>query len=183
MVDIKYIITDSYPKYIGVNKIFDTYMSKERKSLSSIQLSIRDNNICIGSSYHDKYNIKQSKILSDHLSYFYNYVYIYKDKKICTAAAIKFFYKSDEDYDFDCDVDVDMVTGIGIPFFCSNVSGYGTFLLTKLLEMCEENNWYIKLNPTNEDNKKFYEKNKFKKKSNSENHYYKPSKRKSKNKK
>ena len=125
-------------------------MIKDKNLLSYISGYIKDkkNKFCRDTDFAD--------FLGDSSNFFL----LYDNDELCAAAAIS----------FDLIEDQTKIEGINIQFFCSRKAGYGGFLLQKIIDISDSNEWFIKLKPTNERNKKFYEKYNFIK--NGEYHYY-----------
>jgi len=129
--------------------IFDEYILEDIKIHKFLKkFMIKDNKFCRDTDFPD--------FLGDSSNFFL----LYDNDELCAATAIT----------FDLVEDKTKIEGINIHFFCSRKAGYEGFLLQKIIDISDSNEWFIKLKPTNERNKKFYEKYNFIK--NGEYHYY-----------
>jgi hypothetical protein len=171
-MEYKYIISNDYVLEDldeDITKSLKKFMKKDRNSIEKIQNYVKDPKIKF---------CRDSTSFADFLAFNDDYFSLYENKELYALAAISFNFKSDlgiNDIDDDDEDDNeeynDKIIGINILYFCSKQKGYGGLLLKKIIELCNDNSWYIKLKATNENNTRFYERYDFIKEKD-EYHYY-----------
>jgi hypothetical protein len=153
-MEYKYIISNNYVLEDldeDITKSLKKFMKKDRNSIEKIHNYIKNPNVKF---------CRDSTSFADFLAFYDDYFSLYDNKELYALAAISFNFKSDlerEYNDEDEDDDDDKIIGINILYFCSKQKGYGGLLLKKIIELCNYNNWFIKLKATNENNTRFYE--------------------------
>lgn len=153
-MNYKYKITNDYildDLKIDITKILNKYMKKDRHSLEYVHEYIKDvkNKFCRDTEF------------SEFLVWYDDYFLLYDENELFAGTAITFNLNSKEDD----------ILGINLVYFCSKKTGYGKKLLTKIIEVSNDNNWYLKLS-AGPNNYKFYEKYGFEKESDGYHYYY-----------
>ncbi len=150
-MEYKYIISNEYVLEEldeDINKQLKKFMKKDKNSIEKIHKYIKDPKIKF---------CRDSTSFADFLAFYDDYFSLYVNKELYALAAISFNFKSDFDVEDDDDNNSDKIVGINILYFCSKQKGYGGLLLKKIIDLCNYNNWFIKLKATNENNTRFYE--------------------------
>ena len=150
-MEYKYIISNDYVLEEldeDINKQLKKFMKKDKNSIEKIHKYIKDPKIKF---------CRDSTSFADFLAFYDDYFSLYDNKELYALAAVSFNFKSDLDIEADDDDDSDKIIGINILYFCSKQKGYGGLLLKKIIDLCNYNNWFIKLKATNENNTRFYE--------------------------
>ena len=155
-MEYRYKISDEYvlnDLKIDITKSLKGYMKKDKNILDYIHNYIKNtkNKFCGETKF------------AEFLSFYDDYFLLYNENELYAAAAISFNFNEDEDD----------IEGINIVYFCSKQKGYGGKLLKKIIEVCDNNNWYLKLSAT-ENSYLFYEKYGFIKNKKDNYHYYFP---------